>query len=246
MNSNEQAFLDRVRAALGKPADRPADPRLFNSREPGELDGLIARTERDRAGRLELLETLKQAAAPLNLRVHQADSLNQAGEVIAELARTSDTEWGGAKRIVTHDDPVVAGLDLAGKLKNDGISVDVAHLESGVDELTDKQRLRELAVACYLGVTGAAWCAVDCAALALPTGPGHGRAVSLVPSIHVAVVLLDRLLADLPELYAMLERDGLPCSLTFISGPSKTADIEAQLVHGAHGPREMHLVVVTS
>ena len=38
----------------------------------------------------------------------------------------------------------------------------------------------------------------------------------------------------------------LPSNVTVITGPSKTADIEATLVHGAHGPREMHLFVVAS
>jgi len=67
-----------------------------------------------------------------------------------------------------------------------------------------------------------------------------------VPSVHIAVLPLDRLVAELSEIYAHLEAlDPMPAAVTFISGPSKTADIEAQLVHGAHGPREMHLFVVT-
>jgi L-lactate dehydrogenase complex protein LldG len=34
--------------------------------------------------------------------------------------------------------------------------------------------------------------------------------------------------------------------MSFISGPSKTADIEATMVHGAHGPREVHLIVIAA
>jgi L-lactate dehydrogenase complex protein LldG len=50
-------------------------------------------------------------------------------------------------------------------------------------------------------------------------------------------------------LYALLSfdpdvhREGLTNCMTFISGPSKTADVEATMVHGAHGPREVHLIV---
>jgi L-lactate dehydrogenase complex protein LldG len=72
----------------------------------------------------------------------------------------------------------------------------------------------------------------------------------LVPSIHLAVITADRIVADFKELYAAL-RWGDPSHavdltncLTFISGPSKTADIEATLVHGAHGPRALVLVVI--
>jgi L-lactate dehydrogenase complex protein LldG len=53
------------------------------------------------------------------------------------------------------------------------------------------------------------------------------------------------LLADLAELYGVLHRDPPQSSYVLITGPSKTADIEAQLVHGAHGPKAMHVVIVT-
>jgi L-lactate dehydrogenase complex protein LldG len=53
------------------------------------------------------------------------------------------------------------------------------------------------------------------------------------------------------ELFALLRWDerfqaeGLSNYMSFISGPSKTADIEATMVHGAHGPREVHLIILT-
>jgi len=246
MQNKEQAFLNRVRTALGKDAQIPADPALFDTRSAGELEALLQRTERTHKERMALVEVLKQAAAPLNLNIHITATSREAGKLIAELAKDTDTEWGENKMIATHDDPVVAALELDKWLTRDAIQVQVAALQQDEEPLAGKQRIREMVEASYLGVTGADWCVVDCAAVALFTGPGHGRSVSLVPSVHVAVVPLDRVLADLPELYAKLEQRGqLPASINFISGPSKTADIEAVMVHGAHGPREMHLVVVT-
>jgi L-lactate dehydrogenase complex protein LldG len=243
--TNEEYFLKRIRKALGRKTAPDADT-LFASRPRGELEGLLSRADRSRAERLELLEMLQQAAAPLNLGVHVAEDADEAGRRIADLARTSDTEWGGDKHVLMHDDPLLHDLDLPGRLAHDPIAVDVARFEPGEDELPGKQRLRDIAEKAYIGVTGADWCAADCAAIALLSGPGHGRAVSLVPSIHIAVLPLDRLVADLPEGYALLENHpDLPASFTFVSGPSKTADIEAELVHGAHGPREMHLFVIT-
>ncbi|WP_207263206.1 LUD domain-containing protein [Desulfovibrio sp. Huiquan2017] len=243
--NNEQQFLDRIRKALGRD-QAPDAATLFSSRAEGELEALLARADRTPPERLALLERLRRTAGPLNLNVHAVGDMAEAGLRIADLARTAETEWGGDRHILIHDDPLPHALRLPELLADDPIRVDVARFEDGEDELAGKARLRAAAESAYIGVTGADWCAADCGAIALLTGPGHGRAVSLVPSIHVAVLPLDRLVADLSEGYALLEKPGeLPASFTFISGPSKTADIEAQLVHGAHGPREMHLYVVT-
>jgi L-lactate dehydrogenase complex protein LldG len=82
------------------------------------------------------------------------------------------------------------------------------------------------------------------------TRAGQARSVSLVPAIHIAVIELNQIIADLKELYALLKwdpqakKEGLTNCMTFISGPSKTADIEATMVHGAHGPREVHVFVI--
>lgn len=84
----------------------------------------------------------------------------------------------------------------------------------------------------------------------MKTRPGQPQCVSLLPSIHIAVIRLEQVLADLKELYALLKWDpaqrteGLTDTMTFVTGPSKTADIEATLVHGAHGPKELYIFVL--
>ncbi|QGY40404.1 lactate utilization protein C [Pseudodesulfovibrio cashew] len=242
---NERDFLNRVREALGRTTSSPVDPALFNPRPEGEREARLTQAQRTPEERAALLALLKEAAVPLNLNVHEAATPDEAGEAIADIARNADTEWGGEKRLTLHDNPEIEALGLKDRLAGDGIAVDVAALLPDEDEMQGKQRLRAQAEAAFIGVTGANWGVADCGAIALLAGPGRGRATSLVPSIHIAVLPLERLLADLPELYAQLEDTELPTSFNFISGPSKTADIEAQLVHGAHGPREMHLIVVT-
>ena len=101
-------------------------------------------------------------------------------------------------------------------------------------------------------MTSADYCIAESASLVLKTRPGQPRMVSLLPSIHVAVITEDQLLESLAECYALVkqdpdaEKEGMTCCMTLISGPSKTADIEAVMVHGAHGPREMIIYVIQS
>lgn len=62
----------------------------------------------------------------------------------------------------------------------------------------------------------------------------------LLPENLILLVAADALVDDLPDLYARLRPGSLPGGyLTLISGPSRTADIELQLVTGAHGPRSL-------
>ena len=122
----------------------------------------------------------------------------------------------------------------------------------GTERPSGDQRaaLRGAVAASFVGVTAADFCVADTATLVLRTRPGQPRSMSLVPSIHIAVITADRIVADLKELYALLhwgDPDGKPdltTCMTFVTGPSKTADIEATLVHGAHGPRAVTLVII--
>jgi len=116
----------------------------------------------------------------------------------------------------------------------------------------ERQQLRQYVIDSYIGITSADYCMADTASLVMRTRPGQGRSVSLVPSIHIGVVYLDQIIWDLKELYALLSFDpdvrqeGLTNCMTFISGPSKTADVEATMVHGAHGPREVYVYVIAN
>ena len=113
-----------------------------------------------------------------------------------------------------------------------------------------RREIRQNIVEAFVGVTSADFCVAESATLVLKTRDGHARAASLAPSIHVAVIEISRIVANLEELYALLKYDdenkneNLTNCLTFITGPSKTADIEATLVFGAHGPREVHIFVI--
>ncbi len=82
--------------------------------------------------------------------------------------------------------------------------------------------------------------------LVLAPDSGTPRTVSLVPPLHVALVRAHTLHADL-HAAARAEHwgDGMPTNLVLVSGPSKTSDIQQTLAYGAHGPRELWVVIVT-
>jgi L-lactate dehydrogenase complex protein LldG len=72
-----------------------------------------------------------------------------------------------------------------------------------------------------------------------------GKAVqaSLLPSQHVAIVPRDRIFATLDDFFAG-QAAAPPTNLTIITGPSRTADIELNLVIGVHGPERLDIIVV--
>ena len=72
------------------------------------------------------------------------------------------------------------------------------------------------------------------------------RLVSLVPPLHIALLPTERLLGTMADSLAAVHTNGPAPTITFITGPSRTADIELTLVVGVHGPRELHVVLVES
>ncbi len=74
------------------------------------------------------------------------------------------------------------------------------------------------------------------------------RSVSLVPPIHLALVKSDVILGNIYQLFSSLdksfvENSELTSCMTFITGPSRTADIELTLTLGVHGPKELYVLI---
>jgi len=95
----------------------------------------------------------------------------------------------------------------------------------------------------------------ECDALVAQTGSvlvtsrsAGGRALSVLPPHHVVLARQEQLVADLPDAFALLKNtyaDNYPSFISFITGPSRTGDIERILVLGAHGPKKLTIFLLT-
>jgi L-lactate dehydrogenase complex protein LldG len=100
------------------------------------------------------------------------------------------------------------------------------------------------AAAADLGITGAAYGLAATGSVAVSSARAGGRSASLLPPVHLALVPASCVVASASEVWRnMPERfpEGPPSQLVFISGPSRSADIEFTLTVGVHGPKRVWL-----
>ncbi len=94
----------------------------------------------------------------------------------------------------------------------------------------------------------------ECDALIAQTGSvlvtshsAGGRALSCLPPHHVVIARRDQLVPDLPAAFELLQQKyggNYPSMISFITGPSRTGDIERILVLGAHGPKKLTIFMI--
>lgn len=84
--------------------------------------------------------------------------------------------------------------------------------------------------------------------LMLASGPHSPTTLNFLPDIHIVVLKRERIVATYEEAWRLLPSGGkggaLPRLVNFVTGPSRTADIEQRLVLGAHGPRRLHILLI--
>jgi L-lactate dehydrogenase complex protein LldG len=103
---------------------------------------------------------------------------------------------------------------------------------------------RDAQAAAAIGVTGCDAAIAETGSLALITGRGKPRAASLLPPTHLALVRRDQLRPTMSGFFRERTRDlAAAANCTFITGPSRTADIELTLTVGVHGPGRVIVVV---
>jgi L-lactate dehydrogenase complex protein LldG len=96
-----------------------------------------------------------------------------------------------------------------------------------------------------VGITGVFCAIAETGTLMMCSGPDTPPAASLLPETHIAVVSRSRIVTGMEDAWALLrrERGAMPRAVNFISGPSRTADIEQTVTLGAHGPYRVHVLL---
>lgn len=97
-----------------------------------------------------------------------------------------------------------------------------------------------------IGITGCFCATAETGSLVLLSSPTTCASAALLPETHIALVSASRIVAGHEDAFALIraERGVLPRAVNFVSGPSRTGDIEQTIVLGAHGPSRVHAIVV--
>jgi L-lactate dehydrogenase complex protein LldG len=126
-------------------------------------------------------------------------------------------------------------------LRECGIA-ELPHVRTGI---AGRDELRAVCAAAGCGITSADYALADTGTLVMLSSMEEARMISLLPPAHIAIVPAGRILTGLDELLTILPNPAArTSSMVLITGPSRTGDIEQNLVRGVHGPGEVHVVVV--
>ena len=242
LGTPKDEFLQSVRQALGRREGPPHEtyPRLTESVAELEEQAVEARRRRDE-NLLELLDKLADMAAKGGWKVYRASGVEEAIGYIESLARES-----GASKVVRSAQEVFDQTPVDDALTNLGLKVTTVLR----DEANPREALREEIRRADMGITGADYALAETGSLVILPRRGLSRLVSLVPPIHVALVRPEDVLESLDDLFLLRrleyhQRGGeMGSYLNFITGPSRTADIEMTIVEGVHGPKEVHMVIL--
>jgi len=176
----------------------------------------------------KLVATLKEKAAAVQVIVSEVPDLPAAFAYAIEVTRKQGGAtlaapgWDNESRAALREGCDQAGLQL----------------------LTEN--LRDRATNLHTGFTRADWGIADTGTLVLDSSSEDLRLATMLSETHVAVLPLSRLRASATDLEAELNslNQSPPRYLAFITGASRTADIERVLTLGVHGPLELHLLLL--
>ncbi len=201
--------------------------REANSRAEAAADrqSVLARIDARRRGPMPAMDwdpvaRFRERCVAMMSTVADAASLADVPSAVAAYVRDKSLPLAGACW------PEFAHLDWRGA----GLSV-AARPSNGDDKL---------------GVTGVFCGIAENGTLMLLSGQDTHATTSLLPENHIAIVPAARIVRAMEDGWDLLRREQgkMPRQVNFVSGPSRTADIEMTLVLGAHGPFRVHVIIV--
>ena len=235
INEARQEILSSIRTHLAASApfdareDRDAETRGHGDAERQEPGEISPRHRVTASPRLDLVALFKQNLEAVDghcIIAHGepgiADALTQ---IISALQKTKLR----AQRIAVSDAPDVERL------------MHMTDLE--IEELGIAPSASEI-FGFDVGITTAQAAIAETGTLVLDSARERHRLVSLVPPVHIAIVNASTIYATLGETLSVLQNGKeLSPAVTFITGPSRTADIELTLTIGVHGPQELYVII---
>ncbi len=167
--------------------------------------------------------SLTAGAGEVHRAAGLAEALDVLGQLLAELP---------ARQVAVNAEPPLDGIDLAARWP------DVVWYITGQSSTEQ----RAFCATADAGITGVDAALAETGTLVVSSGPGRSRLVSLLPPVHIALVATSCLTTDIFT-WTATRGGAIPSSITLISGPSKTADIEQVIAIGVHGPKRLIVIL---
>jgi L-lactate dehydrogenase complex protein LldG len=159
----------------------------------------------------------------VNGKVTRVPGIDKVADVVADHLQKFDL--GDA--LVVAPDPALEGIPWSNRL-----SVE-RRVAAGGDRLS---------------VTGAYAAVAETGSLVLLSSAESPTTLNFLPDDHVIVVRESQIVAHIDDVWARMRSDkrAMPRTVNFITGPSKTGDVEMVIQEGAHGPRRLHVILVAN
>jgi len=228
MSTSRDKILGKLRAARRPFEDAPPRPQNYlpvTLQDDLSPDGLLDRFSRELVGiKGEIFPVIGEAAA-----------CDQVLKLLASHSATRILAWDFAHI-------PVSGLEDAIRAHNIEILQPDTHHE-------DRAAVLALAETAQVSITGADAAAATTGSLIFSTAPGRGRIPTVLAPVHIAVIRQDQIVPHLESWFAAQRQSGLgafqqSANFCFITGPSRTGDIEMELILGVHGPGRVQVVVI--
>jgi L-lactate dehydrogenase complex protein LldG len=250
-SADQKSVLNDVRRSLGRSTTVPPVP-LQPFIEPkittdsGEL--VVRFTEEATAVRAQvyyLSDKLQFVADGEQATTEAVDKLKFVGqvvEIVAEICRSV-----GASEVALSDSGFIAEMNLPEQLTAQGVSIFMPDTV-----LSDHEQIVARLANCGVGLTAVDYAIAETGTIVLSSDEQNALLVSLLPAVHIALVRASQIAASLDEVISKigkerigrLDSNGPSRSVTLITGPSRTSDVELVLSIGVHGPKELHVVIL--